>query len=859
MNRQNFKIGLMAAAGLAMAGLGHYFVTTRRDVYPIDGFIFYAIAAGCGLWFWRTISRTPDVIWAALRDTLRAAFSVIGDALRLIGSTLRDLLPQLSVRGVAASVLGLNAIAALAALFVPGATWLWAGGWLGSLLIVGGYIWPRLSPQIKRSTQVRAAVQPVKVIVEAAESGEMRLKPLGLIAALVLLIAGQWMIGTAAQSTDIGAMSLPFITALRLDLPGNANLMLAGWAVLIAGAIVMGAATRRLALSDHTPLSVAPLVASLTRLTRRWLFVAVGGIALWLGAIRIIIDGATGIGGLLPWLIAIGAMAACWWRIDRARGVRWNLKINRREALALIAALIAMALVMTYRLGDVPNSVWGDEGGYWSLARDIARGQVTPNVFGLGTYAFPMGGSLYQAAWLNVLGLNVTAWRLASVFAVLATASVLYFLVRATLGKRVAWTSLAALMVMPYALTYARMGYTLSLSLLPVTLTLALLWWAVRRDSRLLAFLAGGASGLAFYTHPSAHIAGLLALAWLLWLLITRRLPGRSIVWLGAAWMLGALIVSTPAVAYGLTREPDSFAGKFVESAFNNLFYARDIVPAEQLADVSALRIGQQDVFVEPGLYAGLLVRGTLRTALSFHTSAVGRDPYLIGALAEPFGLLYLIGLAWCVARLRRPGYAIWPVWLALGAFVLSAMSSYPPRAGLMLPIAPALAVLSALGLIAGVEMMAHALGGVPGRVKLIGAIGLVIVLGAIGLRAYFVDMPDRYPPDLENAMFWQAQSLPRNATLMLITADDLPPDYRPWGVREFDLPVAFMRLRPDQLASDAWPKVACVNQCAVFFKANEREAITPGLRQAFGNGTLVEYEDSDGNVSFYRFVPQRP
>jgi hypothetical protein len=252
-------------------------------------------------------------------------------------------------------------------------------------------------------------------------------------------------------------------------------------------------------------------------------------------------------------------------------------------------------------------------------------------------------------------------------------------------------------------------------------------------------------------------------------------------------------------------------------------------------------------------------MRGTLRTALSFHTPAVVRDPYLIDALTEPFGLLYLIGLAWCVARLRRPGYAIWPMWLLLGAFVLSAMSTYPPRAGLMLPIVPALAVLSALGLIASVEVIAHALGGVPGRVKLIGSIGLLIVLGVIGWRAYFVEMPDRYPPDLENAMFWHAQTLPRNATLMLITADDLPPDYRPWGVREFDLPVAFLRLRPDQLASEAWPKVACTNECAIFFKAGEREAITPGLQQAFGNGSLVEYADSGGSVIFYRFVPQRP
>lgn len=93
-----------------------------------------------------------------------------------------------------------------------------------------------------------------------------------------------------------------------------------------------------------------------------------------------------------------------------------------------------------------------------------------------------------------------------------------------------------------------------------------------------------------------------------------------------------------------------------------------------------------------------------------------------------------------------------------------------------MLPIVPALAVLSALGLIVSLDLIARVLGGVPERVKVIGAIGLLGVLGAIGLRTYFIEMPERYRPDLENAMFWEAQVLPRNATLMLITAAELPP-----------------------------------------------------------------------------------
>ena len=105
--------------------------------------------------------------------------------------------------------------------------------------------------------------------------------------------------------------------------------------------------------------------------------------------------------------------------------------------------------------------------------------------------------------------------------------------------------------------------------------------------------------------------------------------------------------------------------------------------------------------------------------------------------------------------------------------------------------------------------------------------------------------------------MFWEAQALPRNASLMLITAAELPGDYRPWGVREFDVPVAFMRLRPNELNANAW-RVACANECAIFLQAAERDAIVPGLQAAFGAGTLVEYTDASGTVLFYRFVMQK-
>ncbi len=864
MNRERLQIGLIATAGLVLAGLGHYFVATQRDVYPIDGYLFYAAAAGCAWLTWRIIGRSSEMSWATLRETLHSAWQTLDTAARMIAATLRERIPQLTLRAVTSGVIGLNVLAALVALLMPTATWLWAAGWLGSLLLVIGFLWPRLSPRITEARQARTSVPNDDVIGEVAEpleqspsssGAETRLNPIGLVVALGLLIAGQLLI--VVSQTDTQSAPWPFLAALRLDLPGDANLMLIGWLVLIVGVVAIAIALRHVPLGDYVPLSVAPMTPSTTRFSLRWLIVAIIGLALWIAALRTITAGATGTGGLLPWLAGVSVLAVVWWKIDRVRGVRWPPLVDRREVLALSVAAIAIAVVFTYQLGDVPNSLWGDEGGYWSLARDVATGQVTPDVFGLGTYGFPMGGTLYQSAWLSVFGLNVSAWRLASVGAMLAAALCLYFLVRTTLGKRVAWLSLVALAVMPYALTYARLGYTLSLSLLPVILTLTLLWGAVRHNSQLLAFLAGGATGLAFYTHPSAQLAGLLALAWLIWLLITHHVSRRSIIGLGLVWLLGAVIVASPAITYGLTRAPDDFVGKFGESAFNNLFYARDIVPGDQLAATTIVQLGRQDLFVDAGLFASLLTRGVIRTALSLHTPTLSRDAYAVGALAEPFGLLYLIGLAWCIARFRRPGYAIWAMWLLLGGFVLSAMSSYPPRAGLMVPVVPALAVLSALGLVAGIEVIARVLGGVPGYAKLIGAIGLLIVLGATGLRTYFVELPQRYPPDLENAMFWEAQSMPRGANLMLITADDLPPDYRPWGVREFDLPVAFTHVQPAELDSKAW-RVACANQCTIFFRAAERDTIAPFLPQAFGPGTLVEYPDSAGAVAFYRFVVQK-
>jgi hypothetical protein len=282
-----------------------------------------------------------------------------------------------------------------------------------------------------------------------------------------------------------------------------------------------------------------------------------------------------------------------------------------------------------------------------------------------------------------------------------------------------------------------------------------------RRDGR-LAFLAGGAAGLSFFMPATARVAIVLVSLWLVWMWITRRVSGKTIGRQLAVVVLGMVAVAAPPILYGLAYAPDAYLGKQFESSFNNVFYARDFYPKFDCLSGTADRGGATADLYDPHITHrfGRVIRTT-----AFHLPIA--ENYLIGSLADPFGILYLLGLAWSVMRLRRSGYAIWPVWLLLGGFLASALSAFPPRASLLLPIAPALVTLSALGLTAGVDVLANLIGKTPERLKSYALIGATLLLALLGLREYFSEMPQHFPPDLDNAVFWEAQALRPGADLL--------------------------------------------------------------------------------------------
>jgi len=835
-------IRLVAAIGLA--GLGHYFVAFQRELYPIDGYVYYAAAAILFVWVLRSARGLPQSDWSAVRDPL---VQVVSALRRLIAAFFHIRFgPTLVI-----SLIVLNLIAALLAVVVG--SWIALIGWGLSIVWLAVTVWPR--PQRAPSPEVIPPVHAALVEMEEGAAAKPRL-PL-MIAAVLMIVLGQLVLSGDQTGGVFGGLGDSLAERLRLQLPGGGS-ALVGLGVLALGTIVFGVATRGMKQSDRPALSVE------VRLDRRkgwggaWLGVAVIGFGLWLMVLRAIADGASGFGPLALWIAALALIGAVWHKIDLDRGVRFGILVARREAAALAGLMIAALVIGLFQLDRLPASIWGDEGAYWTLTRDTASGLVPFNVFGLGTYSYPFGGSVYQALWVSVFGPTIFAWRVGQVSALVASMLPLYFLARSLLGRRVAVVSLAFFATAPIGLAYARTGYLFALAILPVTAGVALIVAALRRDSRLFAFLAGVANGIGFMLVPSAQFGVALCVLTLIGFAAARMTHGRSLLRLALSYTSAGVVAIAPALVFGLVREPAAYLDKLFQTSMINTAFADTVIGRDELlAQASFFTTRDSQLFFEPSMYAGLAVRGWARTLIGLHR-ATFYEHYVVGPLAGPLTLLYLIGLGWCLARLRRPGYGLWPIWLITGTVLLSALQSFPPHVTDMLPMLPALAVLAAIGLVGLLDgCLRPALrGGLVGQVNRGALIAATIIVSGLGLRAYFFEMPQQYPPSLDMRMFWSAQAMPRGSTVVFVRDEAYPPDFAPWGMQNFDTGVNWQVVEPAALP-DTDLRPACAMDCRVFYTPTYAEVARSYLDPMIGPGTETTYSNQTGDVIGYSYEPR--
>jgi len=867
---KRFSSLVLIAAALALAGLGHYYLLYQR-IYIRDAVVFYVVAALLLVRAWWRAGATPDRRWALLQS-----------ALRRLGAALRGLLLRRSTRPLVVALAAANGLAALVAFLVPPPTGLlvalllWAGGVAALMALIP---WPRrarrarprptpeMPPEVP--TEVREVPGPVMVTAEAVRPRQYAV-PLA-VAGWLLLVAGALVLALPGAPGPLEAIDdwlWPMLAELHVDAPLPPGVWFVGLVLSCIGMILVawtrGGVDRlpgALSLGGETPS-----VQVVSRPSWRWLALALVGDLVWLGVVYAAAVSSTSWSVVPLWLATLAIQAVCWWRVDRARGVSSfpRLVIGHRP-LVIGHWLLAIGLVVAfgvtlYRLGDVPNSLWGDEGAFWWWARDLAK-DVRVDLFGLGVYgAFPVMGSLYQSLWVRLFGPTVWAWRLGSAVAGTLTLVPLFFLTRKLLGTRVAWSAVALMVSLPYFLAYARIGFNSIQPLLPITLGLWLLVEAAQRHSRTLAYLSGVACGMASLTYTSGHVGLVLVMLVWLFLFIRQRSLRRVLLGLALCLMMGWFLATGPFLL-GCLLGSKPMGWKVAESFIGNAFYGEAMFSPDEITRLHPLwRLGEQRIFFEPRLYALLLGRGVVRTALSMVTDGIATMEYVVGPLAGPGTVFFLAGLAWALGQYRRLPAVLWTVWVLVCATLFSVLNTFPPRAAHMAPIIPALAVLLAVGIWLLSDLLRRFVR--PRWADWVGVV-LTVVLALWGLHTYFVEMPRRYVPNLENVMFWAAQKMDRGSNLVFVVDEPYPPEFRVWGIDEFDLGVEYHSVPAEEVQAADFRALCGMTTrpshgeaCRVFFLPESAGDVLAQLHAQLGEGMVRTHVNREGQPIGLEFVP---
>jgi 4-amino-4-deoxy-L-arabinose transferase-like glycosyltransferase len=686
----------------------------------------------------------------------------------------------------------------------------------------------------------------------------------------LLLIAGLVVLGQE-QAPELLATPDKWIQShvadFQVDAPMPASMWLIGSLLLVGGMVLVGrmkanvpGLTDALRLDNRFPVDhEAKRVGTDTPMSFLWFALVLAGNLIWLVIVLAAGRNSTHWSLVPLWLVAIVIQGVCWWQVDRFAIPSWRAGARWLPTAGIV---IAFAILL-YRLGDVPNSIWGDEGAFWVAARDLAAG-AQANPFALGVYgAYPFISSLYQSLWLRLFGPTLWSWRLSSVVIGTLTIIPLVFLVRRLLGSRVAWSAAVLMVSRPYFLAFTRMGYNNIQPLLPTTVGLWLLIEALQGYSHALAYLSGISLGIASLTYTAGHIGLVIAVLFVLFLLTLgneKRPLRRSTLRLALCLGIGWLFAAGPFFLGG-ALSGNVMGGKGAESFFGSAFYGEALFSSDQLTRLyPLLQIGQHRIFFEPRLYALLIVRGLVRTGLSMVADKVATQHYLVGPLAGPGVAFFLAGLSWLLRRIRRWQAALWIIWTLACVLLLSAFNTFPPRATHLVPIIPVLAVLTAVGIWLLSSLLRQILRCLWADWI---AVGLTVALALWGFRIYFTVMPRRYTPDLQNVMFWRAQEMEPGSHLVFVVDAPYPADFRVKDIDEFRLDVNHHTLPLDEVGTTDF-RVLCGRlglehdpACRVFFLPGEdADAVETELRRQLGDGTVERHTDALGWTVGLEFVP---
>ena len=569
----------------------------------------------------------------------------------------------------------------------------------------------------------------------------------------------------------IGGLAALFVGQYLLahaPIDGNS---LMGWLLLVAGggALALTATvceSARWLSSETNPGDLRQSAFPVVQLTGLARWGIVGGLALALVLTQLRAQSYQNF-FVFIWLgsvILLGGLMGVW---DTRNAVPLSPNLARWDALWLAGLTLLGLLIALYRLQSLPAMLMGDEGVFWTTARDIANGVHKPALFDLGVAGFPALGSIYQAQIARWFGMTLWAWRFSSVLAGVATIVPLYLLARELFERRVAIVASALFIAAPFFLAFARMGYTTILALFPLTLALYWAYLGLKRSSAFYLFAAGCAAGLGFYTSPAGRSAVvIIGLFMLVRLAQESRKAGQ--------WFIAALV----------------FGGGWFSVAAPQLLYlsGKD--------SNTLLGLLAPEIFADQANY----VSGLLRSLLALHNPNLVTQHFLAAPLAGTLGAMtYFIGLALSVIgwRQRRNQYLL--LWFGLTLLVFSAATGAAPHDRNLVALLPLLALWSGAGLVALLDAAQPLTSVLPARAAQLALVAVTVIVAGAGLYDYFYRVPQAYHPDFENIIGWAGLNA-QGTRFVYVYGDPTEANFMPYVLREFSPHLRYETVSVDAL-----------------------------------------------------------